>query len=88
MKRMGNNQWPLMFGVSLDGGRTSEKWLLDGASWLVSVTIGYVSSIIKTHNFYCSIISHPTIILAEKRSKFCFDYHQIDTQDSSRQGFS
>ena len=28
MKRMGNNQWPLMFDASLDEGRTSEKWLL------------------------------------------------------------
>ena len=27
MKRVGDNQWPLMFDASLDGGRTSEKWL-------------------------------------------------------------
>ena len=28
MKRVGNNQWQLMFGASLDGERTSEKWPL------------------------------------------------------------
>ena len=26
MKRVGNNQWPLMFDALLDGGRASEKW--------------------------------------------------------------
>ena len=29
MKRMGNYQWPLMLDGSLDGGRTTEKRLLD-----------------------------------------------------------
>ena len=28
MKRVGNNQWPLMFDASLEGGRISEKWPL------------------------------------------------------------
>ena len=26
MKRVGNNQWPLMCDASLDCGRPSEKW--------------------------------------------------------------
>ena len=26
MKRVGNNNWPLLFDALLDGGRTSEKW--------------------------------------------------------------